>query len=227
MIIGLTGKNAAGKGEVAGFLQDKGFYVYSLSDVLREELKTRGEEPTRENLVRIGRELRGENGDGYLAERVLARTQPDKNYVVDSFRHPAEIAVFRRDPRYRLLLIEANPKIRFERIRQRGREADPATLNEFLQLEEKEHASAAVGGQQLHLSAEQADQIVPLVDHVLTSPEAHDALTAWVTRYFGDTTPGAATARFHAAVDHLMDEWNRWDRQDDEDHDGEEAELDA
>jgi len=160
MIIGLTGKNAAGKGEVAGFLQDKGFYVYSLSDVLREELKTRGEEPTRENLVRIGRELRGENGDGYLAERVLARTQPDKNYVVDSFRHPAEIAVFRRDPRYRLLLIEANPKIRFERIRQRGREADPATLNEFLQLEEKEHASAAVGGQQLHLSAGQADATV-------------------------------------------------------------------
>jgi len=59
------------------------------------------------------------------------------------------------------------------------------------------------------LSAEQADQIVPLVDHVLTSPEAHDALTAWVTRYFGDTTPGAATARFHAAVESLIDEWER------------------
>ena len=59
------------------------------------------------------------------------------------------------------------------------------------------------------LSAEQADQIVPLVDHVLTSPEAHDALTAWVTRYFGDTTPGAATARFHAAVETLVDEWER------------------
>ena len=42
MIIGLTGKNAAGKGEVARFLQDKGFYYHSLSDVLREELKKRG-----------------------------------------------------------------------------------------------------------------------------------------------------------------------------------------
>ena len=59
------------------------------------------------------------------------------------------------------------------------------------------------------LSAEQADQIVPLVDHVLTSTEAHDALTAWVTRYFGDTTPGAATARFLAAVETLFDEWER------------------
>ncbi|WP_179872361.1 CDP-glycerol glycerophosphotransferase family protein [Microcella indica] len=59
------------------------------------------------------------------------------------------------------------------------------------------------------LSAEQADQIVPLVDHVLTSTEAHDALTAWVTRYFGDTTPGAATARFHAAVETLFEEWER------------------
>ncbi|MER3389130.1 MAG: CDP-glycerol glycerophosphotransferase family protein [Microcella sp.] len=59
------------------------------------------------------------------------------------------------------------------------------------------------------LTADQADQIVPLVDHVLTSTEAHDALTTWVTRYFGDTTPGAATARFHAAVQALIDEWER------------------
>jgi len=59
------------------------------------------------------------------------------------------------------------------------------------------------------LTADHADQIVPLVDHVLTSTEAHDALATWVTRYFGDTTPGAATARFHAAVETLIDEWKR------------------
>lgn len=59
------------------------------------------------------------------------------------------------------------------------------------------------------LSADQAGQVVPLVDHVLTSTEAHDALATWVSRYFGDTTPGAATARFHAAVETLFEEWER------------------
>ena len=30
-----------------------------------------------------------------------------------------------------------------------------------------------------------------------------------MSRYFGDTAPGVATARFHAAVDHLLVEWER------------------
>jgi len=59
------------------------------------------------------------------------------------------------------------------------------------------------------LTAGEAGGVVPLVDRVLTSTEAHDMLTHWVTRYFGDTTPGAATARFHAAVDSLYAEWDR------------------
>lgn len=59
------------------------------------------------------------------------------------------------------------------------------------------------------LHADQASAVVPLVDRVLTSREAHAALTHWVHRYFGDTTPGAATARFHAAVDSLYAEWQR------------------
>jgi len=59
------------------------------------------------------------------------------------------------------------------------------------------------------LRAEDAAQVVPAIDRVLTSTEAHEKLTLWVTRYFGDTTPGAATARFHAAVDTLYAEWQR------------------
>jgi len=59
------------------------------------------------------------------------------------------------------------------------------------------------------LTAEGATEVVPVIDRVLTSTEAHEALATWVTRYFGDTTPGAATARFHAAVDTLITQWDR------------------
>jgi hypothetical protein len=59
------------------------------------------------------------------------------------------------------------------------------------------------------LGVDDAVGVVPLIDRVLTSTEAHETLTHWVTRYFGDTTPGAATARFHAAVESLYTEWDR------------------
>ena len=59
------------------------------------------------------------------------------------------------------------------------------------------------------LTSDEAYAVVPLIDRVLTSTEAHVKLTLWVQRYFGDTTPGAATQRFHAAVETLYAEWNR------------------
>ena len=33
-------------------------------------------------------------------------------------------------------------------------------------------------------------------------------LRHWVERYFGDTTPGVATRRLHAAVDRLVARWH-------------------
>jgi hypothetical protein len=57
------------------------------------------------------------------------------------------------------------------------------------------------------LAVQDAGAVVPLVDRVLTSTQAHETLTHWVSRYFGDTTPGAATKRFHAAIEQLYVEW--------------------
>jgi dephospho-CoA kinase len=47
MVVGLTGANAAGKGEVALHLCDRGFRVHSLSDIVREEAERRGLAPER------------------------------------------------------------------------------------------------------------------------------------------------------------------------------------
>lgn len=79
------------------------------------------------------------------------------------------------------------------------------------------------------LTAADAPDIVAQTERVLDDPDAVARLEQWVARYFGDTTPGAATARFHAAVQRLMDEWDAWyarsvDERDDEPED--EAELD-
>ena len=53
MIIGLTGKNGSGKGEVAEVLKSAGYLYYSLSDMLREELRKRGKETSSKNLTEL------------------------------------------------------------------------------------------------------------------------------------------------------------------------------
>lgn len=45
------------------------------------------------------------------------------------------------------------------------------------------------------------------IDRVADDEEAASRLDRWARHYFGDTAPGAATARFHAAVERLLEVW--------------------
>jgi len=54
------------------------------------------------------------------------------------------------------------------------------------------------------LTADDASAVVEVVDRLLADPDAAGRLDHWVQRHFGDTTPGAATARFEAAVGRLV-----------------------
>lgn len=156
MIIGLTGKNCAGKGEAAKFLKDRSYRYYSLSDVIREEIKTQGLPVTRDNLIRAGNHLREAKGPGALAEVIVKRLEADKHYVIDSIRNPAEVEVLRKLGNFTLFAITADPQIRFQRILDRKRESDPVTYEDFIRLEQAEEAENATG-QQLTRTANLAD----------------------------------------------------------------------
>ncbi|WP_350349536.1 CDP-glycerol glycerophosphotransferase family protein [Agromyces sp. G08B096] len=60
------------------------------------------------------------------------------------------------------------------------------------------------------LVAGPGEAMLARVDEVAHDREALERLGHWVQRYFGDTTPGATTARFHAAIEHLLAEWERF-----------------
>lgn len=163
MIIGVSGTNGAGKGAVVAYLRARSFYPLSLSDVIRAALREQGIEETRERMIEAGRTLRAERGPGALAERLVQDLLPDRNYVIDSIRHPAEIEVLRANASgFTLLWIDANPEIRFERMRKRARGGDPLTLEELLRLEGKERGSDDPASQQL-------DAVRLLADHHLTN----------------------------------------------------------
>ena len=59
------------------------------------------------------------------------------------------------------------------------------------------------------LDAGQAGDIVSIADRVLIDADARARLTFWAERHFGDTSPGAATARFREAIAHLLAEWDK------------------
>ena len=59
------------------------------------------------------------------------------------------------------------------------------------------------------LTAAGAPSVLAAVDRVLTDAKAIARAEHWSTHHFGDTTPGAATARFHAAIETMIAEWEQ------------------
>ena len=149
MILGLTGRNASGKGEVARFLQQGGFEYFSCSDELREEMRRRGVVETRESLIEWGTRLRADEGADTLARRVAKRFTPGLNQVVDSIRHPAEVNHLRTFAGFFLVRVEAPLEVRFERAKKRARAGDSMDLESFRQAEARELASGDPAAQQL------------------------------------------------------------------------------
>jgi len=158
MILGLAGLNGAGKGEVLRFLEARSFYPLSLSDVIRDELRDAGLEETRERMIETGNSIRAAMGPGGLAIRLSDRLVADRNYVVDSIRHPAEVEVLRsRTAHFQLIWVGADEAVRLERMRERARRGDPTTLDELRELEGRELGSDDPSAQQLLAVRELAD----------------------------------------------------------------------
>lgn len=158
MIVGISGLYGAGKGEAVAYLQARSFYALSLSDVIRDELAARGIEETRERMIEVGSEIRATEGLGGLAERLAGTLVADRNYVIDSVRHPAEVEALRaHTTNFRLLWIEADEALRLERIVERERNGDPTNLAELRSLEGRELGGANPAGQQLLAVRDLAD----------------------------------------------------------------------
>jgi len=157
VLIGLTGTNGAGKGEVAAHLRGFGYAYLSLSDILREELAARGLEASRDNLIRLGNELRRKHGPEVLARRTMDRVRGPS--TIDSIRNPREVEFFRKQKGFLLLAVDAPIEVRYARTRARGRDESAATFDEFRTKEELEMAGNETG-QQIALCMAMADRTI-------------------------------------------------------------------
>lgn len=157
IVLGLVGKLCAGKGTVINYLISKhDFYASSCSDRIREKIREQGLEVTRDRLLEFGGKLRGELGPAALAKmtwKKITEEGPEKA-VVDSIRAVGEAEFLKDIPHLYLVALDADQKVRFERMAARKREADPQTFEEFQATEE---ADMNKGGRDVDACMQMAD----------------------------------------------------------------------
>lgn len=98
VLVGLVGNAASGKDTVAAIFEAHGMKHVSASDAVREELRRRGLEPSRELQTSVANELRVVRGADYFVRLALERAADpsDVGTVVSGIYAPGEVAYLRR-----------------------------------------------------------------------------------------------------------------------------------
>ncbi len=133
-LILVAGMPGSGKSLISQVARDMGIQVFTMGDVIRQEVKRRGMEPTPANLNLVARELRRMYGPRVVAERILEEIKKSScdMILIDGVRSLDEVEVFRSYvPSVVIVAVHASPRTRFERLRARGRAGDPRTWEEF------------------------------------------------------------------------------------------------
>lgn len=127
-VIATVGLAGSGKSEAATVAREEGIPVVTMGDVVRQETKDRGLDPTKDHGT-VAQALREEDGQAAIAERSLPmiddRLADHEVVLVDGIRSDAEVDVFeeRFGEDFTLVSIDAPFELRAERIDARGRDA--------------------------------------------------------------------------------------------------------
>ncbi|NHI83216.1 MAG: flagellar hook-basal body complex protein FliE [Candidatus Thorarchaeota archaeon] len=144
----MTGMPGAGKSEVADAFRRAGFPVIVMGDVIRKEVMKRGLTQTPENNRKIMLDLREKEGFGAVAKYCLEelRSIDSSIIVIEGCRSLAEVDVFDSCADSVLIVcVHSSPKIRYQRLCQRGRDDDPQDWGTFRERDIRE-ISVGLGG---------------------------------------------------------------------------------
>lgn len=124
LIVGLTGAFGSGTTFLADnfFVKDKGFVKCSLSQILKDKFAEEYRRPheNRHELQEYGNKLREEDRKilAELVDKTYILNHPNSNFVIESFRNPAEIKYFRdKYPEFILIGVFADYDTRWKRVK--------------------------------------------------------------------------------------------------------------
>lgn len=161
MIIGITGTNGAGKGTVVDYLvQEKGFAHYSVRDFLVEQIEARGMPVNRDSMHMMGNEIRAQHEPSYIVQMLYARAEAaGHNALIESIRALGE-AAFLKQKGGKILAVDADRHVRYERIVARASSTDHIDFDTFVVQEDKELTSTDPAAQNVLGVMQMADYTV-------------------------------------------------------------------
>ena len=115
-------------------------------------------EVNRDSMVTVANELRATHSPSYIVEQLLERALQSGNHcIIESIRTVGEVTELKKRDRFYLLAVDANPKLRYERVLERGSETDKISYETFIENEQREMTSTDPNKQNLSACQALAD----------------------------------------------------------------------
>ncbi len=181
LILGFTGQIACGKGTVAEYLEKRyQASTYRFSTMLRDILDRLYLEHSRNNMQLLSSTLRQNFGEDTLARVMANDVEHDTNQiiVVEGIRRPDDILYLGTIPGFVLVAIEADMKVRYDRIVARGENTDDTTKTfEQFQADHEQEPE-----QKIAAIMREASEVI---NNDGTLEDLHTQLDALVQKYAG------------------------------------------
>lgn len=161
-VIGITGTLGAGKGTVVEYLVNKmGFKHYSVRAFLIDEITKKELPVNRDTMTEEANELRENHSSAYIIEQLYKKaTLNGGNAIIESIRTPGEVDFLKKHGEFFLIAVDADLKIRYDRISFRATETDNISFSTFMANEEREFSTTDPNKQNLSRCIEMADIVL-------------------------------------------------------------------
>ncbi|MBN1803018.1 MAG: AAA family ATPase [Candidatus Lokiarchaeota archaeon] len=139
-IIGFAGLPGSGKSTAIDAIRSLG-RVITMGDVIRNEARLRNVDPTGENLGKIAKELRINNGPEIIAIKCLdlIKEIPESIIFIDGLRSMSEVNFFKQHIQtFPIIAIVMNETERINRMMNRGRSDDTTNIQEIIERDKRE-----------------------------------------------------------------------------------------
>jgi len=158
-IIGITGTLGAGKGTIVEYLvRHHGFQHFSVREFLSRIIKAEGLEVNRDTLVQVANELRANHSPSFIAEELYLEAKGSGNdCIIESIRTLGEVNALHEKGNFHLFAVDADQRLRYERIVLRASATDKIDFDTFVANEAREMNSTDPNKQNIAACMKLAD----------------------------------------------------------------------
>jgi dephospho-CoA kinase len=146
LIIGLVGESGAGKDTVADYLKHRyDATLLRFSDPLKKTLSMLVERPSRADQAWLAVALKERFGNDVLFRMLKRQMNGSPLVSLNGLRYTEDLEFLRTFPRYTLIYVTCDPKVRWERSIKRGEKSDDnIDFEEFVKMEKSLETERAI-----------------------------------------------------------------------------------